>query len=173
MFCIKHERTAFLLYFTLIVTMFNFILFSSGCASTNDTSYIINDKDDASMWLNPLKSYALFNDIFVEEIPFSIIPNKNKDEYIKLLGETQYAQIGKDDYYQLTKKNLMKKHALAIRAVYPHLGGKFTLYKSKDNDYYVSYLVLGSRVYEYNKTVLIIEANELPGEIYNNFTVAR
>jgi hypothetical protein len=162
--------------FVLLMLISSFTVLIISCATgkyeTGDSvieNYEIEDRDNASLWRNRASNPSLFR----EEISFSIIPDDQKNEYINRLEHTQYVELERDEYLRLTNKNQKKEYALAIRAVYPHLGGFFFVTKNSENKYLVWYAVTGSRVWELNKTVLLIEADELPTEIFNGYTVAR
>lgn len=158
------------------ITSFTFLVFliamsTSCCTSKN---YKIIDNDNASLWINRVKIPSSPISVFDgEELTFSIMPEEKKNEYITRLEEVQYIELNCDEYFILTKNILTKKYGFAIRAVYPHLGGHFTVDRNEKNEYYVHYLVMGSRVWEYNKAVLIIEADEFPKEIFNGYTVVK
>jgi hypothetical protein len=154
--------------------LFSIVISFFCCTPRNNNNHTIKDNDHASEWRNrvkiPSSSVELFHG---EEVAFSIIPDDQKSEYISRLEHTQYVELEENEYLKLTKKDLARKYGLAIRAVYTHAGGHFDVEKNNENEYYVHYMVMGSRVWEYNKAVLIIEADELPKEIFNGYTVVR
>jgi len=161
-----------MLQFTLFIIIFCFLLVSSFCCTSKDNT--IKDNENASLWINrsmiPYSVTAIYG---IEEIAFSIIPDEQKKEYISRLEHTQFIELEVDEYLKLTKKNLKKKYALAIRAVYTHLGGNFFIEKNYKNEYSVYYIVMGSKVWELNKTVLIIEVDDLPKELFIGYTVVK
>jgi hypothetical protein len=96
-----------------------------------------------------------------------------KSEYVDRLEHTQYVELKDNEYLRLIGENLGEKYGFAIRAAYTHSGGDFDVLKNTKNEYYVHYMVMGSRIWEYNKAVLIIEADEFPKEIFNGYTVVK
>ena len=154
-----------------------FLLFPAPFFCCNVKNFKINDNDQASLWVNRLQtSYLSIEKYNVEEIAFSIIPANYKNEYINRLENAQYVVLEKDEYLNLTKKELEKKYGLAIRAVYAHSGGDFDLIRNNmngNNIFLVHYFVMGSSVSEINKEVLIIEVDELPEEIFVGYTVVK
>jgi len=150
-------------------------VFSFSCCIAKDNINLkIKDNDNASEWINrvvvPSSSIEIFQG---ERVVFSIIPEILKSEFIIRLEYEKYIELEADEYFKITEKQLNQKHGLAVRAVYTHLGGDFSVKKNDKNEYYVHYLALGSRVWELNKTVLIIQTDELPIEIFNGYTVAK
>lgn len=159
-----------LLFMFFILISFMVIIFS--CCSSK--KYAIKDIDNASLWLNhtttPYSSVVKYG---IEKIAFSIIPEELKKEYIDRLENMQYIELGKEEYLQLTHKNLERNWGIAIRAVYTQPGGDFFIEKNYKNEYYVQYMAMGSKIWELNKTVLIIEVDELPKEFFIGYTVVK
>ena len=127
--------------------------------------YEINDYDNASYWLNDLIKTK--NDMFmdIEEFSYTIIHDKQKDEYIKLLSDKEYYILNNETFFLLTGQTLKRKYGLAIRGVFSHSGGNFNISRNIENEYVVIYIVGGITV-SYNKTVLIIETDKLPVKVY-------
>jgi hypothetical protein len=99
-----------------------------------------------------------------EEIPFIIISDEYRDLYIEKLKDKQYCILDGEDFFLLTGKVLEKEYGLAIRGVHSlHYDKSYHIIEIEENEYLVLYI--GDRVY-LNKTVLIIELDELPENIY-------
>jgi hypothetical protein len=144
------------------------------CTSKDDSNYEIQDYDYASEWINRVKVPSSSIERFTgEKIDFSIMSCDQKPKYLSRLTDVQFSELNEYEYLTLTGKSLQLKYGLIIRAVYTHGGGNFNVKKNDKNEYYVHYMVMGSRVWEYNKEILIIEADELPVEIYNGYTVVK
>jgi hypothetical protein len=168
----QKKRSGVILY--IILLQFLIVLSFSCCTSDKNSNREIKDNDHASEWINRINiPNSTIKGVYTEEIPFFLIPDDRKYDYINRLEKMQFVELNGNDYLEITKKPLEKEYGLAIRAICTHLGGDFELRKNKDNEYYIHYWVMGSRVWEYNKAVLIIEADELPKEIFNGYTVVR
>ena len=160
------------LYRRIVLFFIAVSLFS--CTPKGNVNHEIKDNDRASEWINRTTlSYATIEIRGVEKIAFSIVPDDQRSEYIKRLESTQYIELEEDEYFQLAKKRLEKKYGLAVRAVYTHLGGNFDVIRDYKNNCHVGYIVMGSRVWEFNKEVLIIEVDELPNELFVSYTVVK
>jgi len=174
---LKIRKGGYILFLSILygtLMLFSIVTSLFCCTSKDNSNHTIKDNDLASEWINRVRTPSSSIEIFHgEEIAFSIIPDNQKSEYISRLEHTQYVELEKNEYLKLTKKNLDRKYGFAIRAVYTHSGGNFDVLKNNENEYYVHYMVMGSRVWEYNKAVLIIEADELPKEIFNGYTVVK
>ena len=121
----------------------------------------IIDNNKASEWLTDGMDSSIF--IGYEIIPYTIILEKYLDEYVNKLENEQFFILSSDDYYLMTGKILEKKYGLAIRAVYSQMGMSFSVIRYDNNEYDVLYIGAQN---EFNKTVLLIEADELPAKIY-------
>ena len=168
MFIFTPSRSLVLIFTTLSI-------FS--CIPKSHGKHEIQDNDNASRWINRLQiSYLSIQKYNVEEISFSIIPNEQKSNYMSRLEHSQYIELEEYEYSKLTGKKLEKKHGLAIRAVYAHLGGGFDVIRNNmngNNVFFVHYMVMGSSISEINKEILIIEVDELPNEIFIDYTVVK
>jgi len=161
-----------ILFKTTVLFIITVLLFS--CTPKDNRNYDIEDNDYASEWINrTTSSYLEIEKLGVVEIAFSIVPDNQRGIYIKRLKSAQYVELEEDEYFQLTQKRPNKKYGLAIRALYTQLGGDFNVIRDYENNYHVHYMVMGSRVWEYNKTVLLIETDELPNEIFISYTVVK
>jgi hypothetical protein len=137
-------------------------------------NYEIKDDDSAFLWLRRYNSkWGDPSFDYHEAVGFSIIPDKYKYEYISHLEHTSYIVLDENEYYKLTRIKLRKRYGIAIRAVYVQLGGHFSLFRSKNNDYLVNYFAMGSRVWQRDKSVLFFEADELPKDLFVHHTVIR
>jgi len=159
-----------ILYFSIVIVFF--------CCTPKDYgSQKMTDNEQASLWINRLRvSYLSIEKYNAEEIFFTVIPEIQKNKYVNSLKDTQYIILEENEYVKLTKSNLHKNYGLAIRAVYTHSGGDFILFRNTmngDNNFIVQYVVMGSSVSEINKEVLIIEVDDLPKEIFIDYTVIK
>ncbi len=142
--------------------------------SCTSKEYEIKDNNHASKWINFVKVPSSPGKIFQgDEISFVAIPAHQKGYYTELLADTQYIEIEENEYEYFMSKKKERKYALAIRAVYTQGGGYFHVLKNDKNEYYVHYTVMGSRVWEYNKEILVIQADELPTEIFHDYSVVK
>ncbi len=134
----------------------------------------MKDYDQASLWINRTTTpYSSIDKYDVVDVPFLIMPDDKKSEYIKILEYSSYVELEEDEYLKLAKKNLEKKHGLAVRAVYAHSGGNFDVIRDYKNDCHIHYMVMGSKVWELHREILIIEADELPNEIFVSYSVVK
>ena len=103
------------------MALFSIALSLFSCIPKGNVNHKIKDNDRASEWINRTTlSYATIEIRGVEKIAFSIVPDDQKNEYIKRLESTQYLELEEDEYFQLASKKLEKKYGLAVRAVYTH-----------------------------------------------------
>ena len=131
------------------------------------------DWDNAGLWLNNEELFDRDDMLDWEDVAYSIVPDDQRIEYINHLEDEKYVVLGKNEYFNFTGKNLEKQYGLAVRAVRAHRGGHFTVLKSYENEYFVGYFVLGPRAWELSREILIIEADELPIELFISYSVAR
>ena len=101
-----------------------------------------------------------------EQIPCFDIKKEYIDVYIQKLNDEKYIILSANDYYLLTGQILSKKYGLAVRGITSHSGGSFKIYKNFKNELYV--MSYANDYIFYNKTVLIIEIDELPEDVYND-----
>ena len=155
-----------------LILAFSISLLSCSCTLKK---HDIKDDENALSWMN-IYTKTWENLQFGDEeekVDFLIIPDDQKNIYIKHLEHMSYYLLEKDEYFKLTGKELKKKYGLAIRAVYPHLGGNFSVIRNNNNEYLVFYHVMGSGVWQRKKAVLIIEAEELPKKIFIEYYVIK
>jgi hypothetical protein len=166
------------------IIVFCITIFSFSCQSSikainkamneNSREFEARNNDDANalLWVNRYPQMFWTDPLLKEgRVEFTIISGDKKNEYVARLEHTQYIELDADEYYELTQKKQQKKYSLAIRAVYAQRGGQFRVLRNNNNEYLVHYVVLGSRVGQRNKEVLIIEADELPKEIFIEYSV--
>jgi hypothetical protein len=154
-----------------------FLLLSSlvGLACSNKNS--IKDYDNASEWLNkpPVGShyYDTHSDTIME-LDCILIPEEFQEKYIKLLTERPFIKANANEYLEITGKNLEKKSAFIVRAVYPHLSGIFRAYEDITNgDVFVDYSVMGSSIKERRKAALLVETEQVPNKLYVVYYVTK
>jgi len=158
----------FLSFFFKSISIFCIVILLACCIRNSQE----ND-DSARLWLNYDKLLDRWDMLDWEDVAYSTIPDDREIEYIDLLENVSFVELDKDEYYNLTGKILEKKYGIAIRAVYIQKGGNFDVAKSNENEYYVGYSVLGSRASKLNKTVLIIDVDELPIELFVEYSIAK
>lgn len=158
---IKRHKGASTMKMLPLLAFFSLLI----CCKAKEYKIEIKDNDNASEWLNDymVNKNSMFID--VEEFPYAIIEGEFRDGYIKKLNDKQYYILDNEEYFLLTGQILKKKHGLAIRGVFSQLDGWFSVTKNIKNEYMVIYIV-GGITSSYNKTVLIIETDELPLDIY-------
>jgi hypothetical protein len=131
----------------------------------------VRDNDNASAWLNRFNQggppYTFF---YGEQIPVVVIPDIYKAEYITRLENNQYAELTAEEYTVLTGYSLRMRHGLAVRAVYTQIYGHFFATQSEDGSILVMFAYMGAGYDQLNKTVLLLETDRLPKEIYVSFT---
>jgi hypothetical protein len=133
------------------------------------------DFNHASQWINkppddsPFYDYSFKN----EDIKCLLIPKDYEDKYLDLLSERPLIMINPDEYYEMVSQKPEKKLIFAVRAVYPHLGGKFGVFQDQSNNILVYYYVMGSRAEEMHKAVLLIETDNMPNNIYVEYYVTK
>jgi len=138
--------------------------------SNDDFDFII-DNEGASSWINV---YNVSNPCaFIEPIIFSMLYGEKRIKYLSYLENNSYVELTENEFYILTKKRLEKNHGLIIRAVHLQYGGYFSVAKNEYNEYLVTYLVMGSGIYQRGKAIIIFEADELPTNIYIDYLVVR
>lgn len=122
---------------------------------------------DAKIWKNKPPYNFIGN-----ELLYTVILDSKKEEYIKLLSEQSFFIIPKDEYIRMTGKIPAKKYIIALRALYTNLGGKYKVIQNDVADILVWYGVLGSgrKVY---KTVLLVEVDQLPNNVYVSYSTAK
>ena len=122
---------------------------------------------DAKIWKNKPPYNFIGN-----ELLYTVILDSKKEEYIKLLSEQSFFIIPKDEYIRMTGKIPAKKYIIALRALYTNLGGKYKVIQNDVADILVWYGVLGSgrKVY---KTVLLVEIDQLPNNVYVSYSTAK
>jgi hypothetical protein len=151
------------------------IILVASSLSCSKKEYTTKDDDNALEWMNTYKTTSEILSVVLEEIEFFLVSNNLKSEYINRLEHTQYVVLGEDEYLKLTGKNLEKNYGLAVRAVRAHCGGSFMAFiiPEEYTEYVIWYGVMGRRVWERAKEVLIIEADEFPKEIFIGYSVTR
>ena len=72
----------------------------------------------------------------------------------------------------MTGKIPTKKYTIALRALYTDLGGRYEVMQNDVADILVWYGVLstGRKVY---KTVLLVEVDQLPNNVYVSYSIAK
>jgi hypothetical protein len=133
-----------------------------GCMSNK-----VIDYNNASEWLKDYRSQD-GSLVFQEgiEIEYTLAREEYKEYYIRQLDLNYYIELNPGEYFLMTNKFLEKKHCFAIRAVYTHKTGRYFVLKNEENIYLVYYAHNGTKYWALNKDVLIIEADELPKELY-------
>jgi hypothetical protein len=151
-----------------ILNMLLVIAIFTGCHTAKVN---VRDNDNASAWLNRYNTEGRYPLLFDEEnLPVVVIPDNYKAEYIARLESGQYIELTAEEYSLLTGRFLKKKHGLAVRAVYTQIYGHFFATQSEDYGIFVYYGYMGSGYDQLNKTVIILETDMLPKEIYVSFT---
>lgn len=122
---------------------------------------------DAKIWKNKPPYNFIGN-----ELLYTVIFDSKKEEYIKLLSEQSFFIIPKDEYIRMTGKIPAKKYIIALRALYTNLGGRYEVMQNDVADILVWYGVLGigRKVY---KTVLLVEVDQLPNNVYVSYSTAK
>lgn len=122
---------------------------------------------DAKIW----KNNPPYNFIGKELLSTAILDSK-KEEYIKLLSEQSFFIIPKDEYIRMTGKIPAKKYIIALRVLYTNLGGRYEVIQNDVADILIWYGVLGTgrKVY---KTVLLVEVDQLPNNVYVSYSIAK
>ena len=105
-----------------------------------------------------------------KQLSYDVVSNENKEKYIKYLFDRAFFILEKDDYNNITGKMPSKKYVIALRALYTHDGGFYRILQNKNTEISVRYYVLGDvdKVY---KSVLFIEVNELPNNVYVSYVL--
>jgi hypothetical protein len=107
-----------------------------------------------------------------EKIDYKILGKTIEEQYIIGLEEKNYLILDQEIYKKLTGEDLKKTYALALRAVYTNEGGEYKVIQNKRSDILVKYYVLGNNK-QVNKSILLIEVNQLPNNIYVSYSMAR
>jgi len=136
---------------------------------SDDDHNIIIDNEDALSWVN---IYNVSNPCpFTDSVVFSMLYGDNRIKYISYLENNPYVVLDDNEYYMLTKERLNKKYGLLIRAVHLQFGGYFSVAKNKCNEYLVTYLVMGSGIFQRGKAIIALELDELPNNIYVEYLI--
>ena len=128
-----------------------------GCCSTNS----------GKNWVNQ-PPYGFSG----KKIDYTKLDKEFEKQYIIDLEEKSYLLINKEIYKELTGEDLKKTFAIALRAVYTNEGGEYGVIQDDQSDIFVDYYVLGNNK-QVNKSVLVIEVNKLPNNIYVSYSMAR
>lgn len=122
---------------------------------------------DTKLWRNePLYN---FNG---ESLPFTLVSDDKKEEYIRLLYEQSFFIIGEDEYIKISEKLPTKKYIIVLRALYTNRGGRYKVIQNDVADILVSYAVLGAGR-KVHKAVLLVEVDRLPNNVYVSYSAAR
>jgi len=140
-------------YFFIVIL--SFIIFSC-------FSYKVHEK-----WLN-----APPYNFVGEKIDYILIPSMYADEYFKLLYKEQYCFFPKDVFKEITGFQSTKNYTIAIRAVYTNLGGRYEVLQNDNGEISINYRVLG-KVTKIKKSILLLQVDILPSNIYISYTGAR
>ena len=148
-------------FFNLFVV---YLLLFIICCNPKEKKIEIVDNENAADWLSitiPKRQNGMLN--HYEEIPYVIMNNNYISFYIKTLQEKQFHILNDEEYFFLTGQLLKKKYGLAIRGVYSYPICDFTIIRINKNEYLI--LNIGD-LFDFKKTVLIIELDELPENIF-------
>jgi tricorn protease-like protein len=103
-----------------------------------------------------------------EKIKPILIPNKYEDEYFEKLSKNAYCIFP----HEISELKNKKTHTIAVRAVYTNLGGEYEVLQNDNGDISINYMVLG-KVKKINKSILLLQVDILPVNVFISYTGAR
>jgi hypothetical protein len=139
-------------------------------------------------WVKIDSKEGFINDF--KYIEYKLIKKEFKEKYINLLNGSEYIVIDRNDffsifeekseyYYDSDDHDILKfdynnNSFIIIRAVKANNpDNSYDILLTPDNELYIIHYSMGSDVYWIDKDVIIISLDEMPNEIYVDFSVAK
>ena len=98
-------------------------------------------------------------------LEYNILPKEYEKEYFILLADRQYIIFPEDKFEEIIGRKKIKNYVIAVRAVYTNIGGEYRILENEYQEISIRYYILG-RVFRINKSILLLEVDSLPKNIY-------